>query len=361
MGDISQIHTRMYFAPIGKTWLGKLFLWLLFLVYTTQGQAPVEAGEDYEEFSHQSGADKWSGKMNNINEQDVDTPCNCDVRRDAACTDSCLATPGGCCGMLRQVPPTVSDCTNLLDDSCQGDLVPADEDDSEECTEDSFNDDSDTCSGELIPLPGDTCEEGTKDAICGVFEIAKVCFTCGGPLRLDNNDTEIQPKKLCDGEGSFKTVYKQRCKVRDDGGGLSSCSMGSEGFSFCNTEHLFWRDDHWFDWDLCSLCTMDDEGPLTTSGHLCTSGCNNRWNNKESLAPRCKVNTTIKERGLSQLFIVTEDMAASMDYCTTCEGDSCPNNTTNPSDTRLGSEVGHIVWQAETSTETSTEATGEES
>merc|ERR1712042_395091 len=200
MGDISQIHTRMYFAPIGKTWLGKLFLWLLFLVYTTQGQAPVEAGEDYEEFSHQSGADKWSGKMNNINEQEQeDPPCSCNVRRDAACIDNCLATPGGCCGMLRQVPPIVSDCTNLLngpDGSCQGDLVPADEDDSEECTEDSFNDDSDICVGELIPLPGDTCEEGTKDAICGVFEIAKVCFKCGGPLKLDNNDTEIQPKKL---------------------------------------------------------------------------------------------------------------------------------------------------------------------
>ena len=35
---------------------------------------------------------------------------------------------------------------------------------------------------------------------------------------------------------------------------MSSCMMGSEGFSWCDTEHLFFRDDHWFDWDVCSLC-----------------------------------------------------------------------------------------------------------
>ena len=28
---------------------------------------------------------------------------------------------------------------------------------------------------------------------------------------------------------------------------------------------------------------------LTTSGHLCDGECHNNWNNKESLAPRCKV------------------------------------------------------------------------
>ena len=66
----------------------------------------------------------------------------------------------------------------------------------------------------------------------------------------------------------------------------SSCMMGSEGFSWCSTEHLWWRstrwwwtvvvsenkwfngqlkadvrfrDDHWFDWDLCSLCTAGSE------------------------------------------------------------------------------------------------------
>ena len=35
---------------------------------------------------------------------------------------------------------------------------------------------------------------------------------------------------------------------------VSSCKEGPEGFSWCSTEQLFFRDDHWFDWDLCSLC-----------------------------------------------------------------------------------------------------------
>ena len=104
--------------------------------------------------------------------------------------------------------------------------------------------------------------------------------------------------------------------------GSSSCMMGSEGFSFCDTEHLWWRlvspqksskihfdpfrDDHWFDWDLCSLCSSDDQGrknqieahqvnklfcilALSTGGYLCQGECTNTWNNMESLAPRCKI------------------------------------------------------------------------
>ena len=31
---------------------------------------------------------------------------------------------------------------------------------------------------------------------------------------------------------------------------------------------------------------------LTTGGHLCEGECHNNWNNKESLAPRCKISKT---------------------------------------------------------------------
>ena len=41
-------------------------------------------------------------------------------------------------------------------------------------------------------------------------------------------------------------------QARQDG--VSSCMMGSEGFSWCSTEHMWYRDDHWYDWDTCSLC-----------------------------------------------------------------------------------------------------------
>ena len=34
--------------------------------------------------------------------------------------------------------------------------------------------------------------------------------------------------------------------------------MGSEGFSWCSTEHMWYRDDHWYDWDSCSLCLATD-------------------------------------------------------------------------------------------------------
>ena len=34
--------------------------------------------------------------------------------------------------------------------------------------------------------------------------------------------------------------------------------MGSEGFSWCDTEHLFFRDQHWQDWDTCALCSQAD-------------------------------------------------------------------------------------------------------
>jgi hypothetical protein len=44
---------------------------------------------------------------------------------------------------------------------------------------------------------------------------------------------------LCAGELSYPTVYNQRCLARADG--RSSCKMGSEGFSFCDTEHVWWR------------------------------------------------------------------------------------------------------------------------
>ena len=43
-----------------------------------------------------------------------------------------------------------------------------------------------------------------------------------------------------------------------DNTNTSKCMMGAEGFSWCDTETLFKRDGHWFDWDSCSLCHNKD-------------------------------------------------------------------------------------------------------
>ena len=79
--------------------------------------------------------------------------------------------------------------------------------------------------------------------------------------------------QLCSGDLSFVTVFNQRCKVRQSlkttykilsvsfkpmENNMSSCVMGSDGFSFCDTE-LFYREGGWFDWDLCSLCYNSDQ------------------------------------------------------------------------------------------------------
>merc|ERR1719213_327205 len=76
-----------------------------------------------------------------------------------------------------------------------------------------------------------------------------------------------------------------------------------EGFSFCDSFHLIYRDDRWVDWDLCGYCD-GREGRLTPRGNYCDQedphGCTNKWNNYEYSAPLCR--TT----------------AGTLDWCTTC-------------------------------------------
>jgi len=179
------------------------------------------------------------------------------------------------------------------------------------CTAEFFDKDyppseSPSCYAELLPIT-DQVTPTTTDTPDGV--------------------TVPIPKTLCTGDLSFKTVYGQRCKARQDG--VSSCMMGSEGFSWCSTEHMWYRDDHWYDWDTCSLCLEGKEDqPLTSSGLTCTGPCKNDWFHHESLAPRCE----------------TGDPKDRFDYCTTCEGDTCPDSASAPRDERGGNVVDWIKW-----------------
>ena len=68
----------------------------------------------------------------------------------------------------------------------------------------------------------------------------QTCVVCGTPVNLTT--TIVTPKEACkSGVGdSFETVYGQRCTKLSDGQ-TSSCMMGSEGYSWCSTEHLWWR------------------------------------------------------------------------------------------------------------------------
>merc|ERR1712179_872999 len=183
------------------------------------------------------------------------------------------------------------------------------------------------------PTPSnDSCPADATSISCSkIIEMNTTCTTCGSPTPLEDN-TIIGPKMLCDGDGSFKTVYNQRCTAMKMTN-TSSCMVGSEGFSWCSTEHLWWRDDHWFDWDLCSLCSPQSNQVLTTSGFECAGPCHNRHNNEESLAPRCKIKNS--ELDVDEI---------GMDFCTSCEGEGCPDENSAPRDERPGSEVGQISW-----------------
>merc|ERR1712227_571118 len=161
--------------------------------------------------------------------------------------------------------------------------------------------------------------------------LLQTCVSCGQPKPLEEN-TMMAPKVICDGDGSSKTVYGQRCKPLEKTNNKSSCMMGSEGFTWCSTEHLWWRDDHWFDWDLCSLCGDQSGQVLTTSGHECAGPCHNRHNNRESMAPRCKTKSPDAD-------------GIGMDYCTSCQGDGCPDENSAPKDDRPGYMVGNIKWE----------------
>jgi len=206
---------------------------------------------------------------------------------------------------------------------------------------------SGSSSSSTTTLEGE-CPADMTAASCGkAIEINTTCTTCGAPKPLEEISV-IAPKALCDGEGSFKTVYNQRCTTVK-ATNKSSCMMGSEGFSWCSTEHLWWRDDHWFDWDLCSLCSAGKEKKvLTSNGFECAGPCHNRHNNWESLAPRCKIkNADMDPAGIG------------MDYCTSCEGAGCPDSKSAPRDERPGKEVGNIRWNPK-GTEDGTEDNTEE-
>ena len=106
-----------------------------------------------------------------------------------ACTvDSFIDEAADCKGELVEI---LNDCTanSFVDDGsdCSGELILI----LEECTEESFDEDDSPCLGLLIPYDDD------------------------GITTISPNGTEpfIPPKDLCEGEGSFKTVYGQRCKV----------------------------------------------------------------------------------------------------------------------------------------------------
>jgi len=158
--------------------------------------------------------------------------------------------------------------------------------------------------------------------LCEIKMLSTEIRNCSPPVRIDEL-TILAPKTQCNDGKSAKSVFGQNCTVN---GGLSSCMMGGNGFSFCDVEFLFYRDGHWVDWDLCSLCTVKDKDrPLTSRGYLCEGECNNLWNNGEMEAPRCKV----KDRD------VVKD--PEYDYCTTCHGVGCPTNV--QVDNRPGSQV----------------------
>jgi len=261
---------------------------------------------------------------------------------DKNCTAASFENDSEAC--LGELVEFTDDCTEASFDTenieCLGELV----DFTDNCTEASFDTENIECLGELIRTeiitPPPPLEQCTKDSFKTNNTACKgeLRFIGGPPVTTTTTTTTTYkppvspslPKGLCTGEGSFKTVYGQRCKKNDDDG-ESSCTMGSEGFSFCDTEHLWWRDNHWYDWDLCSLCS-NGKGPLTTSGWECKGECHNRWDNNESPAPRCEVANGGKG-------------APSKDYCTTCEGQGCPDEVSNPSDKRPGNQVGQIEWQ----------------
>lgn len=227
-----------------------------------------------------------------------------------------------------QAQSIIPDSCSLLQlsgtQSCRGKLLPASGGDA--VIEDNSCSSSlalnFSCRGFLLPLEP-VCERPDQDPAC---KAEQVCEGCAGPIRVDTL-TKYVAKTHCEGTGSLRTVYGLNCRKRRSG--ESSCAMGSEGFALCDTEFLFFRDGHWYDWDLCSLCTQQEKNkPLTSSGYQCDGPCTNSWNNREIEAPRCKV---LNKQGSDP----------ALDFCTTCE----PNCTTVQVDNRPGNLINHLIWQ----------------
>ena len=47
-----------------------------------------------------------------------------------------------------------------------------------------------------------------------VIIVLQACFECAARIPDTTTTTQVSPKTLCSGDGSFKTVYNQRCRVR---------------------------------------------------------------------------------------------------------------------------------------------------
>jgi len=106
----------------------------------------------------------------------------------------------------------------------------------------------------------------------------------------------------------------------------------AEGFSFCDTLQLFWREERWNDWDLCSLC--DGEGKMVTPhGDECSEEeagkCTRRWNDFEVDGPRCR------------------NTEGNLQWCSTCHSDHPDTSAEDCSTYKLGTAVGgdYGLWQ----------------
>ncbi|XP_023325878.1 uncharacterized protein LOC111699429 [Eurytemora carolleeae] len=113
----------------------------------------------------------------------------------------------------------------------------------------------------------------------------------------------------------------------------SPCKISPEGFSYCDTISLFYRDSSWYDWDLCSMCDSNDPDKFYTPylRECARDGkCSNIWSNRDQDAPRC-----MTTQGL-------------LDYCTMCtaqQGESSLECPTFRPDEKTGLEQGSFgLW-----------------
>jgi len=150
------------------------------------------------------------------------------------------------------------------------------------------------------------------------------------PCRATRKCLDCEDLKQCPGgenSPSNATVF----------GGPGQCKTPcrwstAEGFSFCDTLQLFWREERWNDWDLCSLC--DGEGKMVTPhGDECSEEeagkCTRRWNDFEVDGPRCR------------------NTEGNLQWCSTCHSDHPDTSAEDCSTYKLGTAVGgdYGLWQ----------------
>lgn len=182
-----------------------------------------------------------------------------------------------------------------------------------------------SCSGFEL-----TSQCGKTPVVCTGFELTNRPnpISCTG-FELTGDGRKVVP---CHGDFSFKTVYGGRCVSKPGQSSVSSCTEGPEGFTWCSTEQLHFRDDHWFDWDLCSLCNKNSpDQPLTPGGKQCEGNkCTAKFDDGPPGPPRCIVP-------------ISDASGDNWDYCTTCQGQDClpPVIGTFPP----GFNIGKIEWE----------------